>query len=112
MEPSAMPEFTDEEQYLISAVRAEQQGSNTYMWTYVCCALLLAGTSAFYGNPWGVLSAVVVVCGFRLYEEYYQARWTPVWKSVIRKYEQAILDASRPQAGSANAPARTEPTSP
>jgi hypothetical protein len=38
-----------------------------------------------------LLSAFAVVCGFRIYEERYQAKWTPRWRAIIDKYEAAAL---------------------
>jgi hypothetical protein len=34
---------------------------------------------------------MTVVCGFRIWEEWHQRRWTPVWRSVVEKLEAAAL---------------------
>jgi hypothetical protein len=39
----AMPQFTDEELYLLNFVRAEKTDSNSYMLTYLVSGLVLAG---------------------------------------------------------------------
>ena len=38
-----------------------------------------------------LLSAVAVVIGFRIYEELFQSKWLPLWRSIIAKYEAAAL---------------------
>jgi hypothetical protein len=35
--------------------------------------------------------AFIVVCGLRIYEEFAQQRWVPVWRTIIGKYEAAAL---------------------
>jgi hypothetical protein len=65
----AMPQCTDEELYLINFVRGETTQSNSYMFTYLVSGLALAGFGAYTGSIAMMLSAFLVVCGFRLYEE-------------------------------------------
>lgn len=36
-----------------------------------------------------MLAAFVMVCGFRIYEERFQNKWMPLWRSIISKYESA-----------------------
>jgi hypothetical protein len=91
----AMPQFTDEERYLINYVRAEKTASNSYMFTYLVSGLVLAGFGAYTGSTTMMMSAFLVVCGFRVYEEMHGSKWTPVWRSIILKYEQAIRDVPR-----------------
>ncbi|MDB2686917.1 hypothetical protein N9Y42_06865 [Mariniblastus sp.] len=38
-----------------------------------------------------LLSTFAVVIGFRIYEELFQAKWLPLWRSIIAKYEAAAL---------------------
>jgi hypothetical protein len=89
----AMPQFTDEELYLINFVRAEKKESNSYMLTYLVSGLVLAGFGAYTGSIAMMMSAFVVICGFRVYEERSGSRWGPVWRSIILKYDQAVRDS-------------------
>ena len=85
-----MPTFTREEEYLVAAIRSESKGMQAFMWSYVLSGLALAGFAAFYGNVWMMFSAFVVVCGFRVYEEWWQEKWKPIFRSIILKYDEAV----------------------
>ena len=89
-----MPNFTNEEQYLIDSAKVDKGGLNTFMWGYMASGLLLAGFAGFYGNTLMMASAFVVICGFRIYEERHQSRWSPVFLAIINKYEAAIGETS------------------
>jgi hypothetical protein len=94
----AMPQFTDEELYLINFIRAEKaQQSNSYMMAYLVSGLVLAGFGAYTGSIAMMMSAFLVVCGFRVYEERSEAKWVPVWRSIILKYEDAISSVPESQ---------------
>jgi hypothetical protein len=84
------PAFTREEEYLISLLRGDIQESSAFMWSYLLPGLALAGFAAVYDSVWMVLSAFVVVCGFRVYEESFAKKWKPTYRSIILKYEEAI----------------------
>ena len=56
---------------------------------YVITGALLAGFAANFESIPMMLSAFVVVCGFRIYEERFQTKWVPMWQSIIAKYEAA-----------------------
>jgi len=88
------PKFTTDEEFLIKFVKSPTAGmqSNSYMWSYILGGMALAGFAAYYENVWMLLSAFIVVCGFRIYEEWYQRRWLPLWGSIINKYEAALID--------------------
>ncbi|MEN1681466.1 MAG: hypothetical protein AAGJ46_17940 [Planctomycetota bacterium] len=92
----SLPDFTSDEQYLISAAKADSQGrfGNTYMWSYIVSTALIAGFAAYNESVLMLASAFVVVCGFRVYEETWQARWGPMWKSIIEKYERAAAEGN------------------
>ena len=90
-----LPEFTNDEQYLISfakSTRAREQ-TNTYMWGYLVGGVALAGFGVFHDNVPMMLGAFAVVCGCRVYEELTQTKWTPVWREIIKKYEDAAIGA-------------------
>lgn len=89
-----MPNFTTEEQYLIDSAKLEKGGPNIFMWGYMASCCLLAGFAAFYGNTLMMACAFVVICGFRIYEERHQARWSPVFLAIINKYEAATRETS------------------
>lgn len=86
-----LPDFTKDEQYLINYVKSTSAagGSGAYMWTYVISGALIAGFAAYYGSIPMMVAAFVVVCGFRVYEERFQSRCMPMWRSIIAKYEAA-----------------------
>ena len=88
-----LPDFTQDERYLINVLKAQKNGStfNPYMWSYVVGGVLIAAFAAYYGNVFMMLAAFAIVCAFRVYEEYYQARWSLLYGSIIEKYEAAIL---------------------
>ena len=88
-----LPDFTADEQYLINSVKSPTAfgRSNSYMWSYLSCGAIIAGFAAYYGSIRMLLSAFVVVCGFRIYEERYQLKWMPLWRSIIAKYESAAV---------------------
>ena len=63
------------------------------MWGYVSGSILLAGCGAYYDSVGVMIVAFIVLVGFRIYEEHYQKRWVPLWRSVIQKYE-TVLEAT------------------
>ncbi len=87
------PDFTNDEQYLINCAKSTKANgpANAYMWGYVVAAAVLAGFGAYHGNVPMMLAAFAVVCGFRIYEEMFQSKWLPLWRSIIAKYEAAAL---------------------
>lgn len=91
----ARPQFTDDELYVIKYTQSATAATtaNSYMWGYVLGGAALAAFAAYYQSVPMLLSAFVVVCGFRLYEDRLQLRWVPVWQSILHKYE-AALEAS------------------
>jgi len=98
-----LPDFSNDEQYLINYIKAPNASANSgsYMWGYVIGGILIAGFAAFHDSVAMMLAAFVVVCGFRVYAERFQARWMPVWRSIIQKYESAAtghdnITASKP----------------
>ena len=60
--------------------------TNSYMWGYVIAGVVIAGFAAFNDSMLMMVSAFVVVCGFRIYVEHFQSKWTPLWRSIINKY--------------------------
>jgi hypothetical protein len=92
-----MPTFSAEEQYLVSVMRGDVKDTSAFMWTYLLTGALIAGFAAYYENIWMMLSAFVVLCGVRIYEERWQLKWRPVTRSVILKYEAACAGVPEPQ---------------
>ncbi len=86
-----LPEFTNDEQYLINFIKSQNAvgGSSLYMWSYVLGGITIAGFAAYFGSIPMMGAAFVVVCGFRIYEDWYQLKWMPAWRSIIAKYEAA-----------------------
>ncbi len=94
-----IPDFTDNEKYLINHLKSSMATTwNSYMWGYLIGGALVAGYAAYHRDINMMLVAVLIICGFRVYEEYHQRRWTPVWRSILEKYEQAATagDAATP----------------
>lgn len=99
-----LPNFTSDEQYLINCVKSPtaSASASTFMWGYIVTGALIAGFSAWHENLLMMLSAFIVVCGFRVYEERFQSKWTPLWKSIIEKFETAAAAAGNPQLADAD----------
>jgi len=93
------PQFTDDEEYLIRLVLSPTANlqSNSYMWGYLLGGAALAGLATYTDSFALLLSAFAIVCGFRLYEERYQAKWAPLWRSIVSKYEAGIREIDVPQ---------------
>lgn len=86
-----LPDFDEKEQYVIHWMKAHKSAEvNPCMWAYLVTGALLFGFGAYYSNVAFMACAFIVVCGFRLYEEWYQARWQPTFRSIILKYESAL----------------------
>lgn len=95
-----MPKFTDDEQYLVNSLRSpEADKPNNFMWGYLGVGLLFAGFAAYHENPWMMLCAFGLVCCCRVYEDRFQSKWNPLFRSIILKYEQAIREAGGDLAG-------------
>jgi len=90
----SLPDFTDDEKYLIQCAKSTTATvqTNSYMWGYLVGTAVLAGFGAYHDNTPMMMSAFIVVCGFRIYEEIFQAKWLPLWRSIIAKYESAAHD--------------------
>ena len=88
-----LPDFTDDERYLINCAKstAANAQTNSYMWGYVIAGSVLAGFGAYQSSIPMLLSAFAVVIGFRIYEELFQSKWLPLWRSIIAKCEAAAL---------------------
>ena len=92
----AYPDFSPDEQYLLSYAKSAE-GSRTlnpYMWSYLIGGSALFGFSAYNLSIAFMVIAFGLVVGFRLYEERYYFRWTPIWRSIIAKFEAALEENS------------------
>lgn len=87
-----LPDFTDDEQYLISYIKSPKASGQTvsYMWGYLIASGALAVTGAYYENLHLVIGGFLLVCIFRIHEEESQSKWMPAWQSIITKYEAAL----------------------
>ena len=88
-----LPEFTNDEQYVLSFIKSPKMvgASSAYMWGYILGGIIIAGFGAYFSNVLMMAAAFVVVCGFRIYEERYQLKSIPLWRSIIEKYEAAAV---------------------
>lgn len=78
---------------MISAVKALESTTlwlNTFMWGYLFGGALLAGFGAYHEHVPMMLTALAVVCGIRIYEEWLHQKGMPLWRSIISKYEAAL----------------------
>ncbi len=91
-----LPDFTDDERHLINCAKSTAANSqtNSYMWGYVVAGSVLAAFGAYQSSIPMLLSAFIVVNGFRIYEELFQSKWLPLWRSIIAKYEAACTGVS------------------
>jgi len=74
------------------------------MWGYIVGGILLAGFGAYHGSIPMMLAAFLIVCAFRVHEEMCHeemcheemchAKWMPVWRSIVTKYEGAAATDS------------------
>lgn len=103
----ANPDFTTEEQYLIGSLKVGNS-SNTYMWSYLINGFFFALIAAYHENVPLLMCVFLVVCGFRIYEEYSGKKWGPMYQSIIEKYETALteLPSTSPHKQSTQADSR------
>lgn len=85
-----LPDFTSDERYLINFLKSSSASQNSYMWGYLIGGAVIAGFGVYHGSALMILNALVLVYGFRVYEEYHQSKWIPKWRSIIAKYEAAL----------------------
>ena len=90
------PNFTPDENYLISYVKTPSAGSSSssYMWGYILSGSLIFGLGVYNESVSFMAIAFAIVIGFRLYEEWYISKWTPKWRSIIEKFEAALSDVN------------------
>jgi hypothetical protein len=89
-----IPTFTPDEKCLIDAIRGDRTQSFSDVLVYSLAGMALAAFGVFYDSVWMMLSAFVILCGYRVWEEWRQARWRPILRSIVLKYDQAIHGAS------------------
>jgi hypothetical protein len=90
--PMPRPEFTPYEEYLIASIKTVQ--SSAWAASYGLMYLLI-GAALFIVGVYRSESAMMIT-GFglvavgRLYEEYWYRQQTPLWRSIIVKFESAF----------------------
>jgi hypothetical protein len=86
-----MPTFTADEQYLLNSLKSSAaKEPNVFMWGYLLGCSLLFALAVYYSEIPFMTVSFIVLCGFRFYEDQYSRKWTPLWRSIIDKYEAAI----------------------
>lgn len=87
------PEFTAEEQYVISFVQQDKTGTwHPYVVSQFVLGVALAAMAVYVNSLYLAVCGICILVGYRIYEDRYQSRWTPVWRSIIEKYETALED--------------------
>jgi len=88
------PDFTPKEQYLLSVYRLPLGRWLLFrdgrMWGYVLFGALMCGFGAVFQSIVMMVIGFIVVCGFRIYDEWESSRWSPVLRSIIIKYDAAV----------------------
>ena len=98
-----LPHFTDDEQFLIKYIKSPSavRASDSYMWGYLIGGAIVAGFAAYHNNISMMVVAFATVCAFRIYEELFQRKYIPLWRSIIDKYEAGeeskLCDGARSQ---------------
>ncbi len=87
-----IPEFTPDEQLLINSVKSPKNMAslNSYMLAYILSGIILGAFGVYYESVPMMGATIVVLCGIRIYEEWWTSKWMPLWRSVIDKYEDAV----------------------
>lgn len=89
---AAFPEFTDEEQYVVSFYKSQQPTgvlsalSNDL--PYLVPNLIIAGLGVYFESIAVLVAAFIVLVGFKAREAYYQPRYHEITRSILFKYEQ------------------------
>jgi hypothetical protein len=90
------PEFTDEEQYLISYWRSGREQTvasqvSTEL-SYLAGPLIMVGLGSYYESYLLAMSAVLVYASVKIREVVSQTRWWPVLANIVRKYDAKIAE--------------------
>jgi len=86
----AKPEFTPEEQYLISSAKTAGTSGLLFDLAYLLPSTLLAGFGLYTDEIGIVVVAFAILVGFKVVERCYARKWDPVWKRIFQKYEEAV----------------------
>ena len=92
-----LPEFTREERYVLDSLKNSDMtsGYNVFMCSYLSGGILLAAFAAFYGSIPMMASAFATLSILRVYEERWNAKWLPTWRSIIAKFELALTESEK-----------------
>jgi len=86
------PNFTREEQYFVDWSKSSAGTHKSDMWMYLVPTALIAAFAVFFESTMMLGCAFVVICFFRVKEDFDQRKWAPIWPSIIAKYEEALAD--------------------
>ncbi|HYW81457.1 MAG TPA: hypothetical protein VE890_17865 [Thermoguttaceae bacterium] len=84
------PDFTPEEQYLISSAKTAAGAGLLFDLAYLLPSVLLAGFGVYTDEIGVVVVAFAVLVGFKVFERSHARKWDPVWKRIFQKYDEAI----------------------
>lgn len=92
-----LPEFTRQERYVLDSLRNSDvtSGYNVFMWSYLTSGILLAVFAAYFDSIPMMASAFATLSLLRIYEEHWNSKWLPTWRSIIAKYETALTESGK-----------------
>ena len=84
------PKFSREEQYFVDWAKSSTGGQSSDVWAYLLPTALIAAFAVLFQSIPMLVCAFIVICVFRVREEFAQRKWAPIWTSIINKYEEAL----------------------
>lgn len=84
------PQFTPEEAALLARLQSLQGGGNMYAAAYLVPSALLVVFGFVRNEPAAFAAAFAVIAVFTIWALRYQARSTPLLRSILQKYAAAV----------------------
>ena len=88
-----LPEFTPEEQFFINYMKSQKYADSSYTWGYVLGVIAVFAFGVYYDVF--LITAGAFIGIILIYELSGQAKWAPLWHSIINKYESAPTETDR-----------------